>query len=110
MRLSGSRSRSLQVLAGRNDFLDVPLRARHFTRQRLHGHDPLTLLAGDLRPVVGMRGVRKILVLLELFTDGALEVVGHDALLPTADVALEASFLARRTTDSIMAPEAKSLK
>src|SRR5882724_1012771 len=93
MRLSGSRPRTLEVLAGRNDFLDAPLLARHFARQRLHGYDALTLLAGDLRPVVGVRRIRKILVLLELFSDGAEELVGRDALLPPADVALEGELL-----------------
>src|ERR1039457_3888463 len=37
--------------------------------QRADEHDPLALLAGDLRPVVGVGGVREILVLSELLPD-----------------------------------------
>src|SRR6185503_7761554 len=61
--------------------------------ERLHVDDALALLAGDLRPVVGIGGVRKILVLLELFADGRQEVVGHDALLAAPDVTLERELL-----------------
>src|SRR5262249_50391202 len=80
---------TLQVLAGRRDSFDTPLGTRRLARQRLHRDDPLALLAGDLRPVVGMRRVGQILVLLELFADRRQEIVGPDALLPAADVALE---------------------
>src|SRR3954453_18099861 len=41
--------------------------------------DALALLAGDLGPVVGVGGVREILVLLVLLADRLQEVVGADA-------------------------------
>src|SRR5438094_1596726 len=60
-----SRSR-LQILSGIDDALDAPLLLLGLAHQRLHVDDPLTLLPRDLRPVVGVRGVRQVLVLLEL--------------------------------------------
>ena len=54
----------LQVLAG-GDALDRPaavgLLGLPGRREGTDEHDPLALLAGDLRPVVGVRGVRQIL-------------------------------------------------
>src|SRR5712691_2830814 len=44
----------LEILAGGDDLLDVLLLLFGVAHQRLHVHDPLTLLAGDLRPVVGV--------------------------------------------------------
>src|SRR4051794_33151813 len=38
--------------------------------ERADVDDPLALLAGDPRPVVGVRGVREVLVLLELVDAG----------------------------------------
>jgi hypothetical protein len=72
--------------------------------------DPLALLARDLRPVVGVGGVRQVLVLLVLLVDRVEQVLGADAPEPPAIWRLMASFLARRTMFSIMAPDAKSLK
>src|SRR3989442_1206288 len=74
-----SRSR-LQILSGIDDALDAPLLLLGLAHQRLHVDDPLTLLPRDLRPVVGGRGVRQGLVLLELLAGGGLEVLGGDAL------------------------------
>src|SRR2546425_5502516 len=85
-----SRSR-IQILSGIDDALDAPLLLLGLAHQRLHVDDPLTLLPRDLRPVVGVRGVRQVLVLLELLADGGLEVLGGDALGAAADQALERS-------------------
>src|SRR5580765_5597774 len=84
---------ALQVLTGIDDPLDTPELFFGLAHERLHVDDALALLAGDLRPVVGVGGVRKILVLLELFADGRQEVVGHDALLAAPDVTLERELL-----------------
>src|SRR5919198_997937 len=51
--------------------------------------DALALLAGDLRPVVGVGGVGQVLVLLELLADGVHQVLGTDALLPAGDQTLD---------------------
>src|SRR4030095_140797 len=56
----------LQVLSGVHDLLDAALLFLGFAHERLDVHDAITLPAGDLRPVVGVGGVRQILVLLEL--------------------------------------------
>src|SRR3989442_10576426 len=87
-----SRSR-LQILSGIDGALDAPLLLLGLAHQRLHVDDPLTLLPRDLRPVVGVRGVRQVLVLLELLADGGLEVLGGDALGAAADQALEGELL-----------------
>src|SRR5215468_8109673 len=70
--------RALQVLAGIDHALDVALLFLGLAHERLHVDDPLALLAGNLRPVVGIRGVREILVLLELLADGVDQVVDLD--------------------------------
>ena len=44
--------------------------------ERAHIDDPLTLLARDTRPVVRIRGVRKVFVLAEFLADGGDEVDG----------------------------------
>src|SRR5205809_741188 len=85
----GSTPPSLQVLSGVDDPLDAPLLLFGLAHQRLHVDDALTLLARDLRPVVGIRGVRQVLVLLGLLADGRREVVGGDALGAAADQTLE---------------------
>src|SRR5438552_10936849 len=41
--------------------------------------DALALLAGDLGPVVGVGGVRQVLVLLVLLPDRGQQIVGADA-------------------------------
>ena len=60
----------LEVLAG-GDGIDglATLAVGVGVDQRPHVHDALTLLARNLRPVVGIRRVRQILVFLELLTD-----------------------------------------
>src|SRR5438034_7130869 len=101
----------LEIVAGGEDLLDVLLLLVGVAHERPHVDDPLALLAGDLRPVVGVGRIRQILVLLELLAHGC----EHRSLVlmpfsPPPISRLRASFLARRTTDSIMAPEEKSLK
>src|SRR3954451_899157 len=56
-------------------------------------HDPLALLAGDLGPVVGVGGVREVLVLLVLLVDRGDEVVGSDALRAAVDEPLDGQLL-----------------
>src|SRR5437899_2623464 len=93
---SGARAEppaALQVLTRIDDPLDAPELLFRLAHERLHVDDPLTLLAGDLGPVVRVGGVGEIFVLLELLADGGEEVVGHDALLAPADVALEGELL-----------------
>src|SRR5438552_7052653 len=84
---------SLDVLSGVDDPLDAPELLFRLAHVRLHGDDPLTLLAGDLGPVVRVGSVGEVFVLLELLADGGEQFVGHDALLAAADVALEGELL-----------------
>ena len=107
----GCRSRGTQILAGCDAFdLAAALRFA-FVDERAHVHDAFALLAGDLRPVVGVRRVRQVLVLAELLLDGIEQVVGdRSPRSPPAIVRLIESFFARRTMFSIMAPDEKSLK
>src|SRR5438128_9765851 len=74
------RFSSLQVLPGADPFhlLTGPALVGD---QRAHVDDPLALLPRDARPVVGVRGVRQILVLLELVPDRAQQVLRGEALL-----------------------------
>src|SRR5438046_8323833 len=100
----------LEILAGGDDLLDVLLLLFGVAHERLHIDDPLALLAGDLRPVVGVGRIRQILVFLELFAHGIEQVAGADPLLAAADQPLEGQLLGPSHADSIMAPEEKSLK
>src|SRR5437773_820846 len=84
---------ALQVLAGGDDLLDVLLLLFGVAHERLHVDDPLALLAGDLRPVVGVGRIRQILVFLELFAHGIEQVAGADPLLAAADQPLEGQLL-----------------
>src|SRR5437867_7148539 len=84
---------SLQVLTRVDDPFDASQLFFRLAHEGLDVHDPLPLLAGDLRPVVGVGGVGQVLVLLELLADGGEEVVDHDALRAAGDVALEGEFL-----------------
>src|SRR5437667_9968190 len=84
---------ALQVLTRIDDPLDAPELLFRLAHERLHVDDPLTLLAGDLGPVVRVGGVGDIFGLFELLADGGEEDVGHDALLAPADVALEGELL-----------------
>src|SRR2546427_8966411 len=83
----------LEILAGGDDLLDVLLLLFGVAHERLHVDDPLALLAGDLRPVVGVGRIRQILVLLELFAHGIEQVAGADPLLAAADQPLEGQLL-----------------
>src|SRR5438093_13426935 len=84
---------SLQVLTRGDDPFDASQLFFRLAHEGLDVHDPLPLLAGDLRPVVGVGGVGQVLVLRELLADGGEEVVDHDALRAAGDVALEGEFL-----------------
>src|SRR5437879_13307220 len=62
---SGARAEppaALQVLTRIDDPLDAPELLFRLAHQRLHVDDPLTLLAGDLGPVVRVAGVGEIFV------------------------------------------------
>src|SRR5437879_807288 len=84
---------SLQVLTRVDDSLDAAKLFFGLAHEGFDVHDPLSLLAGDLGPVIRVGGVGQILVLLELLADGGEEVVDHDALLAPGDVALEGELL-----------------
>src|SRR5215210_106185 len=86
--------RPLQVLAGAHT-LDGPpaggfLALRH---QGADVDDPLALLARDLGPVVGVGGVRQILVLLVLLLDGGEHVGRADAPALAGDRPLDGELL-----------------
>src|SRR5258705_5338798 len=83
----------LQVLTRIDDLLDTAELLFGLAHERLHVDDPLALLTGDLRPVVGVGGVGEVFVLLDLLANGREQVVGHDALLAATDVALERELL-----------------
>ena len=104
----------LQVLTG-GDPLDGPAAlaaasARPLTSVRMNTmRSPF--LPRDLRPVVGVGRVRQVLVLLVLLLDRVEQVLRCEMpRAPPAMTRLIASFLARRTMFSIMAPDEKSLK
>src|SRR5207245_7393718 len=69
----------LEIVAGGEDLLDVLLLLFGVAHERPHVDDPLALLAGDLRPVVGVGRIRQFLVLLELFAHG---ISRSPALIP----------------------------
>src|SRR6188472_3819137 len=77
VRGAGARCGS-EVLAGVGDGVDRPTRfgALLAGDQGADEHDPLALLSGDASPVVGVGGVRQVLVLLEL-VHARLEHVLH---------------------------------
>src|SRR5216684_8521281 len=70
-----------EVLAG-GDAFDLASARRFVTfgEKGADEHDSFTLLARDLRPVIGVGGVREVLVLAELLLDRRDEVVGGDPL------------------------------
>src|SRR5690349_21833745 len=86
--LGASRRPALQVLPGA-DPLDLPALAVFVPEQGPDVHDPLALLPGDPGPVVGVRGVRQVLVLLELVPDCGQEVLELEALLPLGEEPLD---------------------
>src|SRR5437879_5360026 len=55
--------------------------------------DPLALLARDLGPVIGVRGVGQVLVLLVLLPDGVEQIVGANALALLGDGSLDGQLL-----------------
>src|SRR6478735_9276628 len=80
--LAGRARRALQVLAGVRRGVDSPGALGLLAGdQRADVHDPLALLAGDARPVVGVGGVRQVLVLLELVDTCLEQVADAQALL-----------------------------
>src|SRR4051795_13563606 len=87
---------SLQVLAS-CDSLDGPtaggLLVLPLGEQDPQEDDALALLAGDLGPVVGVGGVRQVLVLLVLLPDGLEQVIGADAATLAGDLALDRELL-----------------
>src|SRR2546426_5634007 len=97
---SGARAEppaALQVLTRIDDPLDAPELLFRLAHERLHVDDPLTLLAGDLGPVVRVGGVGEIFVLLELLADGGEEAVGQEALSARPEERLEGGLLGRPT-------------
>src|SRR3954454_2041087 len=83
-----------QILAG-GDALDLTAAALLVVLgdDRADVDDALALLAGDLRPVVGVRRVRQVLVLAELLRDRRDEIRGADARGRTGDLALDGELL-----------------
>src|SRR3954452_12490858 len=61
--------------------------------QRADVDDAFALLARDLRPVVGVGGVRQVFVLLELLRDRRNEVGGADAARLTGDLSFDRQLL-----------------
>src|SRR2546425_13262427 len=89
-RLSVTRPPSAsEVLPGGHDPPHVAPGGLRVARERLDGDDPLSLLAGDLRPGVRDGGVEEMLVVLKLLRDRADKVVPHDAVRAGRDVSLE---------------------
>src|SRR5947209_6132682 len=77
----GTPCRALEVLPGPYALDGAPAGGfLAFGEQRADVDDALALLARDLGPVVGVRGVGQVLVLLVLLLDGSQEVLGADAL------------------------------
>src|SRR6266550_504724 len=93
--------RRSEILPG-GDALDLPAAAAAVVvgEQRAHEHDALALLAGDLRPVVGVRRVRQVLVLAVLLPDGVDEVAARDASRAAADLPLDGHLL--RAPDDVL--------
>src|SRR5437870_2860990 len=72
---------TLQILAGGHHLLDAAALIARFAHERSHIDDPLALLAGDLRPAVGVGRIRQILALLAFLAHGCAQVVGSYAFL-----------------------------
>src|SRR5687768_7266505 len=85
---------ALEVLTGGHP-LDGTAAAGLLLRgdERAHVDDALALLAGDLRPVVRVRGVGQVLVLLVLLVDRGDEIVGADPARSPGDLALDRQLL-----------------
>src|SRR2546425_11700992 len=93
MSIAARASSDLQVLARGDDALDVARPRLGVDDDRLDGDDAVALPARDLRPVVGIAGVRQVLVLLELLAHGGDQIRAADALVAAADVTLERELL-----------------
>src|SRR3989442_15861600 len=78
---------SLQVLTRGDDPFDASQLFFRLAHEGLDVHDPLPLLARDLRPVVGVGGVWQVLVLLELLAAVGAEGADHAALRAPGKVA-----------------------
>src|SRR5574338_338975 len=91
----GPASSGSEVLT-RVDVLDRPFLAADSRDQRAHVDDPLTLATGDPGPVVGVRGVRQVLVLLELLADRLVDVFRLDPALAGVDQPLHGLLLGAR--------------
>src|SRR5947208_1789487 len=100
----------LEIVAGGEDLLDVLLLLVGVAHERPHVDDPLALLAGDLGPVVGVVVFGRSSFSLNSSRTALSRSPALIPFSPPPISRLRASFLARRTTDSIMAPEEKSLK
>src|SRR5262245_25752006 len=95
--------RYLEVLPGGYPFDGTAARRRLLfvlLDQRAHVHDALALLARDLRPVVGIRGVGQVFVFLELLRDRRDEVRDTDAWRRARDLALDRQLLG--TADDVL--------
>src|SRR6266699_4528177 len=99
---SGTATRRRSEILPGGDALDLPAAAATvvFGEQRAHEHDALALLAGDLRPVVGIRRVRQVLVLAVLLPNGIDEVAARDASRAPADLPLDRHLL--RAPDDVL--------
>src|SRR5213080_2536509 len=87
---------ALQILPGRH-ILDRARRPVLFMRdQRTNVDDPFALLSGYPRPVVRVRGVRQVLVLLELVADREEQIVLPKPLLVGLEEALDRLLLRAR--------------
>src|SRR5262245_19498786 len=84
---------SLEVLTGPDVFDRPPFVAVDPGDQSADVDDPLALPAGDTRPVVGVGGVREILVLLELLAHCVDQVLELDAPIALLDEALHGLLL-----------------
>src|SRR5215472_15538767 len=85
----------LQVLPGVGDRVDRSSRLGSVLAgdQRADVDDPLALLAGDPRPVVGVGGVRQVLVLAELVHARGQQVRDAQPLLPGLEELLDRHLL-----------------
>src|SRR5436305_6405204 len=93
--------RLLAVLAGPHAFDGTSTgRLLALGQQGANVDDALALLARDLGPVVGVRGVGQVLVLLVLLPDRVEHVVGANALALLGDGPLDGQLLG--TTDDVL--------
>src|SRR5262245_27384588 len=89
-----------EVLTRSAHRLDRALGSIDAADQRPHVDDLLALATGDTRPVVGVRGVRQVLVLLELLAHRLEDVLEVDARLAFEDLLLHRLLLG--TVDDVL--------